>query len=212
MYVVYKENILPILGGVNPVGIEIGLAEYNDWKLANVPDDKLNEFFEFKFYPIPEEIAYGLMLQGKLSKPIHQDDVQEEINPDVEEDMKIQEDAEELVKLAKLYLDKLELKIIVRAHIEKYKDLYDDIADTKLLLEFILAYIVDDWNNKTEQEKNKFEFKDILDNLIDAYDEFDLRIKEDGIENKIIKILNDEIVINNIVNDIYKSRIKELGV
>jgi len=212
MYVVYKENILPILGGVNPVGIEIGLAEYNDWKLANVPDDKLNEFFEFKFYPIPEEIAYGLMLQGKLSKPTHQDDVQEEVNPDVEEDMKIQEDAEELVKLAKLYLDKLELKIIVRAHIEKYKDLYDDIADTKLLLEFILAYIVDDWNNKTEQEKNKFEFKDILDNLIDAYDEFDLRIKEDGIENKIIKILNDEIVINNIVNDIYKSRIKELGV
>ena len=34
IYAIYKENIIPLVGGINPDGIEIGLSEYKNWKLC----------------------------------------------------------------------------------------------------------------------------------------------------------------------------------
>ena len=39
IYAIYKENVIPLVGGVNPEGIEIGLGVYKDWNLCAMTEE-----------------------------------------------------------------------------------------------------------------------------------------------------------------------------
>lgn len=209
IYAIYKENILPVLGGVNPQGIETGIAEYNDWKLCVMKEEEFNRFSEFKLYPIPKSIAVGMKLMNKASEKPQHDDLIDDTPFHIEDDI-ITEEEKELVKLAKEFLDKLELKIITRAVIRRFKDFEDDLADTKLLIEFLIMLMVEDYKQKSKKEKEAHPMKDLLENFIPKFDELDLRIKDEKFLNKIENIIKDESFIRDIVKVEYVEKIKNL--
>jgi len=209
IYAIYKENILPVLGGVNPQGIETGIAEYNDWKLCVMKEEEFNRFSEFKLYPIPKSIAVGMKLMNKASEKPQHDDLIDDTPSHIEDDI-ITEEEKELVKLAKEFLDKLELKIITRAVIRRFKDFEDDLADTKLLIEFLIMLMVEDYKQKSKKEKEAHPMKDLLENFIPKFDELDLRIKDEKFLNKIENIIKDESFIRDIVKVEYVEKIKNL--
>ena len=66
MFVIYKENIIPGVGGIHPQGIETDLASYNGWVLANCPTEKIHSFKEFDFIACGATVANGLMLVDSI--------------------------------------------------------------------------------------------------------------------------------------------------
>jgi len=201
VYAVYKENLLPLIGGVNPEGVEI-VAVYNDWKLVKMKKDDFSKFSEFKLYPIDEKIAIGLILNGNIKTD---DGVDVEVEADDGDEIKLTDEEKELIEKSKKYMNLLEKKFIVRANVRKYKDLEDDIADTKLLLEFVLGYIKEDYENKSDEEKLKMDknIREMVEKFIKLFDKYNLRIKDEKNYNKIEKIIQDEINISKIVKSIY---------
>ena len=201
VYAVYKENLLPLIGGVNPEGVEI-VAVYNDWKLVKMKKDDFSKFSEFKLYPIDEKIAIGLILNGNIKTD---DGVDVEVEADDGDEIKLTDEEKELIEKSKKYMNLLEKKFIVRANVRKYKDLEDDIADTKLLLEFVLGYIKEDYENKSDEEKLKMgkNVREMVEKFIKLFDKYNLRIKDEKNYNKIEKIIQDEINISKIVKSIY---------
>ncbi len=211
IYAIYKENIIPLVGGVNPEGIEIGLAEYNGWKLCAMAEEEFDKFSEFKLYPIPKSIAVGMALDVEQYETIQEDmdimpgDIVGEVNkaPSTEE-LRLKE-------LARNYLDKLELKFITRAKVRQFKDFEDDLADTKLLVEFLLGYIAEDFATKTDAEKANFPMKDLMEGFVASLEGKNLRINNPKLLNKIPQIIKDEGFISRIVQTNYVEQVKKLG-
>ena len=102
IYAVYKENTLPLVGGVNPEGATI-VASYNDWKLVEIDADEFSKFSEFKLYPIDKKIALGLILNGNIrsGEPIDSD-----VEPDFGND-DLTDDEKKLIEMSKKYMDML---------------------------------------------------------------------------------------------------------
>jgi molybdopterin converting factor small subunit len=200
IYAVYKENILPLVGGINPEGATI-VATYNGWKVIEIDKDDFSKFSEFKLYPINKKIALGLILNGNMRTG---DAIDTEIEPEFDEN-ELTDDERKLIEMAKKYMDLLEKKFVVRANVRKYKDFEDDLADTKLLIEFLLGYIKEDYENKSDEEKLKLnaDVKEMVENFIEMFDKYNLRIKDDNIINKIEKIIKDENNISKIVKSLY---------
>jgi hypothetical protein len=209
IYAIYKENVLPLVGGINPEGIEIGLAQYNGWKLCAMSEADFSKFSEFRLYPIPKSIAIGMAVMGKGDYTPMQDD----IGSAPKDIINNNKSAEEVVleKLAKEYLDKLELKFITRAKIRQFKDFEDDLSDTKLLVEFLLGYIAEDFTTKTDAEKTIFPMKDLMTGFISSLEGKNLRINNEKILNKIPQIIKDESLISRIVKSSYIDQVKKLG-
>lgn len=113
--------------------------------------------------------------------------------------------------MARNYVDKLDLKFATRAKIRAFKDFEDDLSDTKLLVEFLLGYIAEDYTSKPEDERNNFPIKDIMDSFATAMADKDLRINNDKILTKVTQILKDESIISRIVKSNYVDQLKKLG-
>lgn len=216
IYAIYKENIIPLVGGVNPEGIEIGLAYYNGWKLCAMNEEEFTKFSEFRLYPIPKSIAVGMALSGKGKyNRIQEDNVPIPgtknglpTNLNFKNDG-LTEEEETLVSLAREYIDKLDLKFITRAKIRAFKDFEDDLSDTKLLVEFLLGYIAEDFSSKTDEEKEQYPIKDLMNSFVVALNEKDLRINNDKILNKVAQIIKDESIISRIVKSNYIDKLKK---
>ena len=212
IYAIYKENIIPLVGGVNPEGIETGLAEYNGWKLCAMHELEFNKYSEFKLYPIPKSIAVGMDLMSKGSYEAHQEDNMEQMPTEIKAEMdNITEEEMKLKKLAKEYIDKLDLKFITRAKVRQFKDFEDDLSDTKLLIEFLLAYIAEDYSTKPEEQKTQMPIKDLMESFLLAVQSSDLRVNAEKIMNKIPQIIKEESLISRIVKSNYIDRLKNLG-
>lgn len=209
IYAIYKENIIPLVGGVNPEGIEIGLAEYKDWKLCAMAENEFTKFSEFSLYPVSKAIAVGLALQGR-EQNLGIQDLPAGNLPSfvVEQDTKLTVEEQELVSNATSYVDKLELKFATRAKIRQFKDFEDDLSDTKLLVEFLLGYIAEDYITKTDVEKEKFPIKELMDSFVTVLSEKDLRINNDKILSKVSQIIADETFISRIVKSNYIDQLK----
>lgn len=213
IYAIYKENVIPLVGGVNPDGIEIGLATFNDWKLCVMDETEFSKFSEFRLYPISESIAAGMiLLQRNQYVPI-----QDEINlpgmrpPPIDLSVKLTDEEKQLASIAKEYILKLDLKFITRAKIRQFKDFEDDLSDTKLLVEFLLGYIAEDFSSKTQEEKDKYPIKELMTAFVDALDGADLRINNDKIISKVSQIIKDESIIARIVKSNYVDQVKKIG-
>lgn len=212
IYAIYKENIIPLVGGVNPTDIEVGLAEYNGWKLCAMSSDDFNKFSEYKLYPITKSLAVGMVLIGKTVYRPNQAELDIPNSPIVTvEQTKLTDEQQELAKIAQEYLDKLELKFITRAKIRSYKDFEDDLADTKLLVEFLLGYIAEDFSTKTDEEKQQYPIKDLMNTFVEKISGKDLRINNDRILNKVSQIIKDESFIARIVKSNYVDQTKKYG-
>jgi hypothetical protein len=209
IYAIYKENVIPLVGGVNPEGIETGLAEYNNWKLCAMEETEFNKFSEFKLYPVPKSIAVGMVLANQEDYDGIQEDLDGEMPEEVKAEFK-QKTAEEekLAELAMDYLKKLDLKFITRAKVRQFKDFEDDLSDTKLLIEFLLAYIAEDYSTKTDAEKAAMPIKDLMESFLSSIENSDLRTNIDKILNKIPQIIKDESIISRIVKSNYIDKLK----
>lgn len=214
IYAIYKENVIPLVGGVNPEGIEIGLGEYKEWKLCAMTEEEFGKFSEFRLYPVSKSIAVGISLLSKGAYQSIQDDVAAGLLPSTISDSvnrKLSDDELTLIDAAKQYIDKLDLKFITRGKIRQFKDFEDDLSDTKLLVEFLLGYIAEDFASKTDAEKEQYPIKDLMNSFVAALSGKDLRINNDKILNKISKIIQDESFIARIVKSNYVDQIKKLG-
>ncbi len=213
IYAIYKENIIPLVGGVNPAGIEIGLATYNNWQLCAMEENEFNKFSEFRLYPIPKAIAVGMVLLGRTINEGIQDDVMNGVPAEVMAlDKALNDKEEKLALLAREYLLKLELKFITRAKIRQFKDFEDDLSDTKLLVEFLLGYISEDYSNKTENEKDLIPIRKVMDAFVSSIEGKNLRINNTKILNKISTIIKDESFISRIVKSTYVDQVKNIEV
>lgn len=210
IYAIYKENLIPTIGGVNPDGIEIGLAEYNGWKLCAMEEAEFNKYSEFKLYPLPKTIAVGMALISKSQYQTIQEDLDEMPEDVIIEGSRTEEETV-LANLATEYIDKLDLKFITRAKVRQFKDFEDDLSDTKLMVEFLLGYIAEDFATKTEAEQAAFPMKDLMTGFIASLEGRNLRINNDKILNKIPQILKDETLISRIVKSNYIDKLKIKG-
>ena len=216
IYAIYKENIIPLVGGVNPEGIEIGLAEYKGWKLCAMQENEFVKFSEFKLYPVSKSIAVGLMLTTRGTAPLTPDTgapaAPGQIPAEAKEAFaKLTDEQEKLVEMSKEYIDKLDLKFITRAKIRAFKDFEDDLSDTKLLVEFLLGYIAEDFSFKTEEEKNAYPIKDLMVSFVNSLEGKDLRINNEKIITKVAKVIKDESLISRIVKSNYVDKLKTIG-
>ena len=207
IYAIYKENIIPLVGGVNPDGIEIGIAEYNGWKLCAMEEVEFNKFSEFRLYPIPKSIAVGMVFITKAPYETIQEDLDEMPEDVISEGHRTEEEAT-LAQVSKDYIDKLELKFITRAKVRQFKDFEDDLSDTKLMVEFLLGYIAEDYSSKTDAEKETFPMKDIMEAFLVSLEGKNLRIDNENILNKIPEIIKDESLISRIVKSNYSDKLK----
>ena len=210
IYAIYKENIIPTIGGVNPDGIEIGLAEYNGWKLCAMTEAEFTKFSEFKLYPLPKTIAVGMALISKSTYETIQEDL-DDMPDDVTIDGSRTDEETKLAEIAQDYIDKLDLKFITRAKVRQFKDFEDDLSDTKLMVEFLLGYMAEDYSAKTDAEKASFPMKDLMDGFIVSIEGKNLRIKNEKILNKIPQIIKDESLISRIVKSNYIDKLKIKG-
>ena len=210
IYAIYKENIIPTIGGVNPDGINIGLAEYNGWKLCAMNEDEFNKYSEFKLYPLPKTIAVGMALISKSTYETIQEDLDEMPEDVVLEGSRTEEETR-LAEIAQRYIDKLDLKFITRAKVRQFKDFEDDLSDTKLMVEFLLGYIAEDYSVKTDEEKASFPMKDLMEGFITSLEGKNLRINNPKILSKIPQILKDESLISRIVKSNYIDKLKIKG-
>lgn len=215
IYAIYKENIIPLVGGVNPEGIEVGLGEYRGWKLCAMKEEEFTKFSEFRLYPVPKSIAVGIALMGKGKyESIQEDDVPVPgVTNGVPDNIDfsnggLSEEEQTLVDLAEEYIKKLDLKFVTRAKIRSFKDFEDDLSDTKLLVEFLLGYIAEDFDSKTDAEKEKYPIKDLMISFVEALNKKDLRINNENILNKVSQIIKDESFISRIVKSNYIDQLK----
>jgi len=122
-------------------------------------------------------------------------------------EVQLNDDEKKLIEEAKDYINKIEEKIITRAKIKEIKDPEDDLVDLKRIVHILIDFVVSDWENKSEEFKQKSEIKTVMDLLINDFknDEykglFDIQSQMEKIEH----ILNTETEICSIVEDYYFS-------
>jgi hypothetical protein len=219
MYVLYKENNIPGVGGVHPQGIETGLAYYKGWNLADCPDEKVHFYKEFDFIAVSGKIALGLQvldrivvenvevsdynlnltndpLIGKMGAP-----VSSEIN------VSLSELDKENMELAKTFINNLELKLITRAKVREIKDVEDDLVDLKRVVHSLITFVVDDWRVKSDDEKSKSRFKTVLDDLdITVADNVGVLSTIEKDLKKLENIVDLEVEIAKVVDNYYLTK------
>ena len=213
MFVIYKENNLPGVGGVHPQGIEVGLAYYKGWNLANCPDEKVHYYKEFDFVAVSNNVVKGLQildslfleeaekldggdLSGKMGAPITS-----EIN------INLSEMDEANKNEAETFINNLELKMVTRAKVREMKDLEDDLVDMKRLVHSLVTFVVDDWRVKSPADKDKSRFKTVLNDLdiTVAANISALSTIEDDLQ-KLEDIVDMEVGIASVVDKYYLTK------
>lgn len=155
MYVIYKEIVIPNIGAIHPKGIETMIANYNGWNLAICPNELISDYAEFDLVGVSDEIATGMIVNNNLG--ISNDGMGNNVVFSTSEIA--------LAEAAKEFINKLNNKYAVRAKINEYKDIEDDLVDLKRIVFSMLRFALDDWNNKSDKEKNESGFKNIIPSL-----------------------------------------------
>lgn len=210
MYVIYKENNLPGVGGVHPQGIETGLAYYKGWNLANCPDERAHYYKEFDFVTVPSNVVKGLQILDNLFV----EDVEllaAGVDLGAPKSSTIQitlsDMDKENVEAAETFINNLELKIVTRAKVREIKDVEDDLVDLKRVVHSLVTFVVDDWRVKSDADKEKSRFKSVLNDLdstvaenIDALSTIEKDLK------KIERIVDAEVAIAKVVDEYYLTK------
>jgi len=201
MFVLYKENEIPTVGGVHPEGIEVGLASYDGWNLADCPVEKLHYYKEFDFIAVPQDVANGMKI---LDTMVDEDDGSPEgtvTNFDLSDKDKSD------VEAAKKFINNINLKLVTRAKVREMKDIEDDLVDLKRLAHSMITFASDDWNVKTDTEKNNSKFKELMNNLTPSIAEniSALSTIEKDLQ-KIEDIVDLEVKIAKVVDEYYLTK------
>lgn len=208
MFVIYKENNIPGVGGVHPQGIEIGLGFYKGWNLANCPEDKVHNYKEFDFVAVTAQVARGLQLIDVIVENEEDSgfDMDEQLVVDVSQNTL--SDVEKVdVEAAKTFINNLELKLVTRAKVREMKDLEDDLVDVKRLAQTLITFTVDDWNVKSDTEKNASKFKSVMSDLSNAVaDNIETLSTIDKDLDKIQEIVDMEVEIAKVVDEYYLTK------
>jgi hypothetical protein len=172
MYVIYKENKLPGVGGIHPQGIKTGIAYYQGWNLAECPEEKIHYYKEFDFVTVSSNIANGLQILDSL---ILED---AEIEAGIVGNMgapiataiatNLTDIDKENMEEAKKFINNLEAKLLTRSKVRELKDVEDDLVDLKRVIQSLVTFVVDDWKVKTDEEKSKSRFATIMDSLTET--------------------------------------------
>lgn len=214
MYVIYKENNLPGVGGVHPQGIETGLAYYKGWNLAQCPDDKVHFYKEFDFVSVTAQVVKGLqILDSMVIEDAEMSGSEIEgagaMGAPLESEIKISlSDSDKVdMEAAETFINNLELKMVTRAKVREMKDLEDDLVDLKRVVHSLVTFVVDDWRVKSPAEKNNSKFKTVLDNLNTTVAENigSLSTIESDLQ-KIEDIVDMEVSIAKVVDDYYLTK------
>lgn len=211
MYVIYKQNNLPGFGGIHPQGIEIGLAYYKGWNLAQCPDEKAHFYKEFDFVSVSTKVARGLQILDRLVVEQVEIDAGVATNLGAPADSQIQQVFTDLDKedkeAAETFINNLELKLVTRAKVREIKDLEDDLTDLKRVVHSLITFVVDDWRVKPEADKDNSRFKTILDTLDTTVAEniSSLTTIEKDLK-KLESIVDGEVAIAKVVDEYYLTK------
>jgi len=213
MYVLYKVNNLPNVGGVHPQGIEVGLAYYKGWNLANCPENKAHYYKEFDFVPVPSNIAYGLQVLDRLVVEDVEIDADNKLagrlgapaSADIKYELSEMDETNKAA--AEKFINNLELKLITRAKVREIKDVEDDLVDMKKVVQGLLTFVIDDWRVKSAVEKDKSMYKAVLNDLDAAVAENigALSTIHDDLQ-KIEKVVDLEVSIAKVVDEYYLTK------
>lgn len=203
MFVIYKENLIPGVGGVHPQGIEIGLAVYNDWVLANCPTEKIHNYREFNFIAVSSTVSNGLVL---LDGIIDETEDLEALAPG-DSTTTFSEKDESDMEEAKKFINNIELKLITRVRVREIKDIEDDLVDLKKMVQSLVSFTVADWDTKSQAQKDASKFGTLITNLKKALSENKSSIStiETDLE-KLEKVVDLEVEIANVVDNYYFSK------
>ncbi len=211
MYVIYKENKLPGVGGVHPQGIKTGIAYYQGWNLAECPEEKIHYYKEFDFVTVSSNIVNGLQILDSL---ILED---AEIEAGIVGNMgapiataittNLTDIDKENMEEAKKFINNLEAKLLTRAKVRELKDVEDDLVDLKRVIQSLVTFVVDDWKVKTDEEKSKSRFATIMDSLTEtvATNTSSLTSIENDLK-KIEEIVDMEVEIAKVVDAYYLTK------
>jgi len=192
MYVIYKENKISQIGGVHPKDLEI-LANVDDWYLTECPDEDIHKYEEFGFIAVTDkEIAQGMIILDS-----YVDDKEDETV-----ETKLSENDKKLAEKARKFIEKINNKIKLRAQIRSMKDMEDDLVDVKRMLYFLIDFIIDDFNSKSIDEKNKSKYNNFINKLKGMRNNMNI-IEIEADLKKIEKYIRNEIDISNLVLDKY---------
>jgi len=117
-----------------------------------------------------------------------------------------QEDVEPFIK-ANNFMRKFNLKIKLRNNLKKIKDIEDDLADAKFLLNFSLMYFAEEWGNKSEGHKNMNPKRKEMDLIADKIKKNDFIKRNDKLE-KMEKIFKEEDEILKLVQEKYFNKLQ----
>jgi hypothetical protein len=200
MFVIYKENLIPGVGGVHPQGIQTGLAVYNDWVLAECPTDKIHNYKEYNFIAVNNEVSNGLiLLDGMIEETEDSEALAPDNSPIVFSD-KDESDMEE----AKKFINNIELKLITRAKVREIKDIEDDLVDLKKMVQSLVSFSVADWETKSQAQKDASKFGPLMDNLKTALSENRSSITTvDNDLEKLESVIDLEVEIAKVVDNYY---------
>ena len=211
MYVIYKENKLPGVGGIHPQGIKTGIAYYQGWNLAECPEEKIHYYKEFDFVTVSSNIVNGLQILDSL---IIED---AEIEAGIVGNMgapiataietNLTDIDKENMEEAKKFINNLEAKLLTRSKVRELKDVEDDLVDLKRVIQSLVTFVVDDWKVKTDEEKSKSRFATIMDSLTEtvATNMSSLASIENDLK-KIEEIVDMEVEIAKVVDAYYLTK------
>mgnify|MGYP001088835678 CR=1 FL=1 len=211
MYVIYKENKLPGVGGIHPQGIKTGIAYYQGWNLAECPEEKIHYYKEFDFVTVSLNIVNGLQILDSL---IIED---AEIEAGIVGNMgapiataietNLTDIDKENMEEAKKFINNLEAKLLTRSKVRELKDVEDDLVDLKRVIQSLVTFAVDDWKVKTDEEKSKSRFATIMDSLTEtvATNTSSLTSIENDLK-KIEEIVDMEVEIAKVVDAYYLTK------
>lgn len=199
MFVIYKENNIPGVGGIHPQGIETGLATYNGWTLAKCPTEKVHNYKEFEFVAVSTNVANGLILMDSIIE----EEEAEALAPG-DSAFTFSEKDESDIEEAKKFINNIELKLITRAKVREIKDVEDDLVDLKRMVQSLVSLSVADWDNKTQAQKDASNYGLLMTSLKEAIVENNSSIAtvESNLE-QLETVIDLEVEIANVVDNYY---------
>lgn len=212
MYVIYKENKLPGVGGVHPQGIKTGIAYYQGWNLAECPEEKIHYYKEFDFVTVSSNIVNGLQILDSLileDAEIEAEGIVGNMGAPIATAIttNLTDIDKENMEEAKKFINNLEAKLLTRAKVRELKDVEDDLVDLKRVIQSLVTFVVDDWKVKTDEEKSKSRFATIMDSLTEtvATNTSSLTSIENDLK-KIEEIVDMEVEIAKVVDAYYLTK------
>jgi hypothetical protein len=206
MFVIYKENFIPGVGGIHPQGIETGLGYYNGWNLADCPESKIHNYKEFDFVAVDSQVARGLTIVDSMNDDEDAEIDVELIADDVTKTTLSDQDKLD-IEAAKTFINNLELKLVTRAKVREMKDLEDDLVDIKRMAQILITFAVDDWKNKPAAEQNVSKYKSVMEGLSNAVVENVGALSSvDKDLDKINEIVDMEVEIAKVVDEYYLTK------